>query len=140
MFQELHREMGHLGVERTLNLIRDRFYWARMHSDTEHFITQVCECLKAKRPHQATKAPLTSIVTTRPFELVSIDFLHLEACRQEFEYILVVIDHYTRFAQAYATKNKSAKTVIEKVFNDFALCFGFPERIHHDRAGSLKTS
>lgn len=75
---------------------------------------------------------MTTIVTTRPFELVSIDFLHLEACKQGFEYILVVIDHYTGFAQAYATKNKSAKTVVDKLFNDFTLCFGFPERIHRD--------
>lgn len=27
VFRELHKEMGHLGVERTLGLIRDRFYW-----------------------------------------------------------------------------------------------------------------
>lgn len=132
VFHELHREMGHLGVERTVNLIQDRFYWARMYSDIEHFVTQECECLKAKRPHKATRAPMTTIVTTRPFELVAIDFLHLETCKQGFEYILIVIDHYTGFAQAYATKNKSAKTVVDKLFNDFALRFGFPERIHHD--------
>ena len=132
VFHELHREMGHLGVERTLNLIQDRFYWARMYSNIEHFVTQECECLKAKRPHKATRAPMTTIVTTRPGELVCIDFLHLETCKQGFEYILIVIDHFTGFAQAYATKNKSAKTVVDKLFNDFALRVGFPERIHHD--------
>ena len=132
VFHELHREMGHLGVERTLNLIQDRFYWARMYSDIEHLVTQECECLKAKRPHKATRAPMTTIVTTRPGELVCIDFLHLETCKQGFEYILIVIDHFTGFAQAYATKNKSAKTVVDKLFNDFALRVGFPERIHHD--------
>ncbi len=41
------------------------------------------------------------------------------------------MDHFTRFAQAYATRNKSAKTVVH-VFGDFALKFGFPEKIHHD--------
>ncbi len=75
---------------------------------------------------------MTTIITTRPGELVCIDFLHLETCKQGMEYILIVIDHFTGFAQAYATKNKSAKTIVDKLFNDFALRVGFPERIHHD--------
>lgn len=64
--------------------------------------------------------------------MVSIDFLYLEARKNGYEYILVAIDHFTRFAQAYATKNKSAKTVTDRPFNDFVLKFGFPTRIHHD--------
>ncbi|KAK7907779.1 hypothetical protein WMY93_016391 [Mugilogobius chulae] len=132
VFKELHKEMGHLGAERTLGLIRDRFYWPKMQKDVEHFVMHACECLKRKRPNRANRAPLTSITTTYPFELVSIDFLHLETCKHGYEYILVVMDHFTRFAQAYATKNKSAKTVVDKIFNHFALKFGFPVRIHHD--------
>lgn len=132
VFRELHKQMGHLGAERTLELIRGRFYWPRMQSDVEHFVMHACECLKRKRPCKATRAPLTPIIITYPFELVSIDFLHLETCKHGCEYILVVMDHFTRFAQAYATKNKSARTVVEKVFNHFALNFGFPARIHLD--------
>lgn len=47
-FNVLHKEMGHLGVERTVNLICDRFYWAHMQSDTEHFIANECKCLMRK--------------------------------------------------------------------------------------------
>lgn len=46
--KELHQDMGHMGVERTLDLIRERFYWSQMHKDVEHFVTNVCECLKKK--------------------------------------------------------------------------------------------
>lgn len=103
-----------------------------MQKDVEHFVTRICECVKRKAPNKITRAPLTTIKTTYPFELVSIDFLHLERCRGVHEYILAVMDHFTRFAQAYAMKNKSAKTVVEKIFNDYALKFSFPARIHHD--------
>ncbi|KAI5106078.1 hypothetical protein C0J45_3775, partial [Silurus meridionalis] len=133
VYKELHEDMGHLGAERVMNLIRDRFYWPRMQKEVEHHITRVCSCLRNRRPNKITRAPLTNITTTYPFQLVSIDFLHLEKCKGGYEYILVVMDHFTRFAQAYACRNKSAKTAAEKVFGDFVLKFGFPTKLHHDQ-------
>lgn len=137
VMEELHNNMGHQGVDRTLSLVRDRFFWPQMRSEIEHYVTRTCTCLKQKKPSKQTRAPLTNIITTHPFELVSVDFLHLDKCRGGYEYILVVIDHFTRFAQVYATKTNSAKTVADRLFNDYALRFGFPKRIHHDRGGEF---
>lgn len=125
--------MGHLGAPRVIQLARERFYWPNMEDDITHFVTKVCPCLKQKQPSLSTRAPLHTVTTSYPFELVSIDFLHLEPSSGGYEYILVIIDHFTRFAQAYATKNKSATTAADRLFNDFVLRFGFPAKILHDQ-------
>ena len=109
-----------------------------MQADIEFFIGNVCRCLKQRAAVTKTRAPLQPIMTTSPFELVSIDFVHLEKSRGGYEYILVIVDHFTRYVQAYANRNKSAKTAANQLYNDFILRFGFPHKIHHDQGGEFE--
>ncbi len=141
VYEELHGKMGHLGADRVLELARARFYWPHMQKDVEFYIAHKCRCLKQKVPSYHSKAPLQPITTTAPFQLVSLDFVHLEKSSGGYEYILVVMDHFARYAQAYATRNKSAKTVAEILYNDFILRFGFPAKLPYDQGGGgdLKT-
>ena len=106
-----------------------------MQANIEFFIGNVCRCLKQRAPVTKTRALLQPIMTTSPFELVSIDFVHLEKSCGSYEYILVIVDHFTRYVQAYATRNKSAAS---KLYNDFILRFGFPHKIHHDQGGEFE--
>lgn len=133
VYKELHQDMGNLGAERVLQLARERFYWPYMQRDITHFVNRVCSCLKQRRPNISTRAPLQPVITNAPFELISIYYLHLKRSSGGHEYILVIIDHFTRFAQAYPTRNKSARTAADKLYSDFMLRFGFPARILQDR-------
>jgi len=138
VYTQLHDDMGHLGAERTIDLARERFYWPYMQSDITHYVTKVCRCLKQRKPTTHTRAPLRPIHTTAPFELVSLDYLHLDKSVGGYQYVLVIIDHFTRFAQVYPTKDKTAKTTANKLFNDYILRFGFPQAIHHDQGGEFE--
>ena len=109
-----------------------------MKRDIEHYVTRVCSYLKQRRANIVPRAPMENIHTSAPFKLVSLDFVHLEKSKGGYEYILVIVDHFTMFAQAYTTTNKSARTAANKLYNDFILQFGFPARILHDQGGEFE--
>ena len=71
-------------------------------------------CVIARKAPAKPAAPLVNITTSGPLELVCMDFLSVEADRANKKSILVVTDHYTTYAQAFPTKDKTACTV-EKV-------------------------
>ena len=140
IYSELHIKMGHLGKERVLQLTKERFYWPKMEDDINHFITKVCTCVKSKKPNIHHEAPMQTITTSAPLELIGIDFLHLDTCSGGYEYILVITDHFTRFTQAYPTTNKSGKTAAEKLYGDFMMRYGIPEKILSDRGKEFENS
>ena len=154
VFAELHQKMARLAANRVKDLAKQRFYWPYMVKDIGNYVQRKCSCVISKKPNcteraplvpieraplvPTERAPLVPIEATYPFELISIDYLHLNKCKGGFEYVLVVTDHFTRFIQAYPTKNKSSKAAVDKLFNHFILQFGFPKKIHYDRReGSL---
>ncbi len=47
VMSSLHDNMGHMGMERTLDLVRARFYWPKMAPDVEQKI-RTCGCCVAK--------------------------------------------------------------------------------------------
>lgn len=62
-----------------------------------------------------------------------MDFLSVETCKGGYEYILVITDHYTRYAQAYNAKNQTTYTTAEILYNKFIAIYGFPSRLHSDQ-------
>ena len=139
ILRSLHDDMGHPGKDKLTSLIRDRFYWANMNDDIETWIKQCQRCLLRKTPDN-NRAPLVNIQTFQPLELVCIDFLLLDPSKGGYENVLVITDHFTRYAQAIPTRNQTAKTTAEAIFNNFILHYGIPQKIHSDQGKNFESN
>ena len=73
VLKELHDNMAHIGFDRTLALMRQRFYWPGIAAEIQKYISKcgLCLCRKTRR---TDCAPLVSIESKYPLELVCIDF------------------------------------------------------------------
>ena len=71
-----HDQIGHLGQDRVLDLLRDRFYWPGMHVDVVSYINSCPRCLLRKS--QPDKAPLLNIEAIQRLKLVHLDYLKIE--------------------------------------------------------------
>ncbi|MFI0459984.1 MAG: DDE-type integrase/transposase/recombinase, partial [Candidatus Thiodiazotropha endolucinida] len=84
-------------------------------------------------------AEMVNTVSTAPMEVVCIDYLSLERSKGGFENILVITDHYTRYAQAIPTRNQTAQTTAKVLFENFFLHYGLPARIHSDQGANFES-
>ena len=89
-----HDDLGHLGVERTLDLLRDQFYWPGMMEDMTRHIRQCERCLRFRA--SPDRAPMESVEAKYPMELVHMDYLTIKANEGGKDvHILVLTNHFT---------------------------------------------
>jgi len=88
---------GHLGVTRTLDRIRERFYWPGMRESVESHIRECSACAQGKDAPNTNKAPLRSIEVGEPFSFWAMDFMGpFPETAQGNRHTLVVMDHFTK--------------------------------------------
>ena len=106
-----------------------------MNDDVAKYVSSCASCKREKVRRHSPDIPAGLMDAPRePFELISIDFVGpMDPKSEDFKYILVVVDHFSRWAVTIPTLSQDAVVVAQSLMDEVYSKFGVPKRILSDR-------
>ncbi|KAK2895639.1 hypothetical protein Q8A73_015127 [Channa argus] len=125
---------GHFGNSKTVRRLRQRFYWPGCRQDAELHVHCCDDCTAQKGPTQRSRGPLQQYLVGAPMERVGVDILGpFPTTEAGNRYILVAMDYFTKWPEAYAVPDQTATTAAQRLVEDMFSRFGVPEELHSDQ-------
>ena len=126
-----HDQMGHQGIEKVYQRILKRFEWPGMKKACEKWVTACLSRQQVKDPRKL-RFPLQSIESSEFNEVVQID--HQKICMTDNGYnqVLVMIDHFTKYAEAVPCITASAEETCDHLINTWIARHGCPMTFQSD--------
>ena len=136
----LHDDYSHQGLDQTLALVRERFYWSTMNHDATEYVTNCHRCHIAKGHFTGLHTQQGVLVANNSLDLLCIDFLKVDPSRNSKENSLVLTDAFTKFSQAFLTNNQKALTITKILVENWFYVYGIPAHIHSNKGQSVENA
>ena len=92
-----HPISGHLGQNKTLDLIRRDYVWPNMRSFVKDYVNSCTTCKRTKTPRHKPYGLLKQLpIPSRPWDSISMDFIEHLPPSSGYTSILVVVDRLTK--------------------------------------------
>ena len=125
---------GHLGIEKVKSSMIQKFYWPKMHNDITEYVRSCDRCQKAKKSKATSRPPLTNMPQVEKFERWHVDILGpITKTNDGFQYILLCVDVYTRWIEAFPLKTMDSKEIATILYNQIFCRYGSPRILVSDR-------
>jgi len=127
--------MGHFGVDKTLGILEENFYWPKMRKDVVKICSQCAACRSAKSRLQPQGLYTPLPTPLRPWLDISMDFvLGLPGTRKGRDSIFVVVDRFSKMAHFIpCAKTEDAPSVASLFVEHVVKLHGVPRTIVSDR-------
>ena len=125
-------QAGHPGKEKCLSQAKLNFYWPKMRLDINNHIDK-CESCAEHKGHTGKQVPILNYpIPKAPWETLAIDLLKLPLTENQFQYLMVCIDHFSRFCILVPLKDKSAKSVAKALIDEVFCKYNTPRHLLSD--------
>jgi transposase InsO family protein len=132
---------GHRAYETTLISIRNRYYWNYMPSEVKNYCQSCSSCQMFNYACLHNVAPLKQIQVSRPWQLVGVDFMGVfKTSRHGNKYIILAIDHFTKYLEGAATPTFDATTTALFLFNNIICRYGMMEKLLADQGVNFESN
>ena len=132
LVSQSHEKLGHMGIDKTHDLIAKDYYWPNLYKDVMNFV-QRCPTCQVHNKRQE-KAPLQETdIPNFPFAKVSMDISgpYGKTTRGN-QYILSFVDWYSNWPEAFPLPNKKAETVAKVLLTEIFPRYGTPLQLVTD--------
>ena len=131
MFHD-HPISSHFATKTTFEKIRERYYWPKMYEDVKTYVESCDQCQRRGKPQK--KNELHPIEVIEPFYQIGIDIVGpLPKTERNNKYIVVAMDYFTKWPEAKALTEATAKEVAMFIYEDIICRHGCPKKILSDR-------
>lgn len=133
-----HDDVGHSGFERTLARVKKMYWFPKMRKVISKYIDSCIQCLYNRRSKDETNFNIYPIEKCAiPFYTIHIDHVGpFPKSRKGNQYILGIIDSFSKFIILRPVRNTTSKAVIQTLL-DISQFVGIPSQIISDRGSSF---
>jgi len=136
---DYHVSLGHPGWKKVYNVLQRRFYWPRQRQFVWKVLGTCPQCAAFNPPTQAVGTPVVPVKSERPNQVCCIDYVGpLPRSQYGARYILLGVDHYTKFAFCHVVRKATARRAVVFLREVFQQLDTYEEVIHD--AGSQFTA
>ncbi len=138
LVSQVHEDLGHFGEQRTLAEICRRYFWHNQTDDVRIVVKmcQQCQLVRSTSSIRSEDENMKSIPVCELFYRVALDTAGpLLETKSGNKYILVVVDHYSKWCEAKAMADHGAKTAVKFLEDDVICRYGVPKFVLTDNGG-----